>query len=181
MRRLSGIYYPKETPMFKMANIPVYTASDTSSGNRACAMLAELLGFITLAIVWFTVGKKSRFIGEHCRFALKIKIALAAALALCTVAGTLLIWTVIAPIIFTALGALCVACVTALDIFMAVRAAHGRFASKKRTRSDARDYALLGDEVALEAVKTNPEYADILAEYERIFAPDDPSDDTFGG
>ena len=30
--------------MFKMANIPVYTASDTSSGNRACAMLAELLG-----------------------------------------------------------------------------------------------------------------------------------------
>lgn len=162
--------------MFKMANIPVYTASDTSSVNRVYAVLAELLGFVTLAAVWYTVGKDSRFVGEHCRFALRIKLVLAAALALCTLSGILLLWTVIAPIIFTALGVACIAAASALNILMAVRAYHGRFASKKRTRSDARDYALLGDEVAVEAVKTNPEYADILAEYERFFSDDDPSD-----
>ena len=159
--------------MFKMANIPVYSASDTSPGNRACAMLVELLGFGTLAIVWFTAGKKSNFVGEHCRWALRMRIALAIALAVCTIFGLSLFLTVIVPIIFAVLGAACAAAFTVFNIIMAVRAAHGRFASKKRTRSDVRDYALLGDEVALEVVRTNPEYADILAEYEKNFAPSD--------
>lgn len=159
--------------MFKTANIPVYSASDTSSGNRACAMLVELLGFGTLALVWFTVGKKSNFVGEHCRWALKMRIALSIVLAVCAICGFSLLLTVIVPIIFAVIGVACAAVFSAFNIVMAVRAAHGRFASKKRTRSDVRDYALLGDEVALEVIRTNPEYADILAEYEKNFAPFD--------
>ena len=156
--------------MFKMSGVPIYASDDTSPGNRACSALAELFGFTTLAIVWFTAGKKSRFVGDHCRFAFYMRIVLVSVTAVFALLGFFLFWTVIVPLILVALEVVCIIAFLVISIIMAVRAENGRLTSKKQTRRDVRDYAFAGDENAISLMRSCPEYADILADYERVFA-----------
>lgn len=156
--------------MARKSVVPVYAPEETTKGFRTCAVFTNLLGIIGSIIFLIAAGKKSQFVKDHCKQRIQLVIWTVIQVVILSVASTLLAFTLVVPII-CAIGASIQGIVFVVEtIVMIVRAADGRFTSAKRTREAVRAAAFAGNEVAINIIKTDPKYYDILAEYNKTFA-----------
>lgn len=162
----------------KIRDIPVFTKEDAGGIHRLFAFLSYFFPIGTL-VMWLIFRKKSKFVKMHAETSFGYSITV----IVCPIVFGLLfgivalvmfiagLWDkllVFAPIFGIASGAVSAIigiCVFIMTLTSIIRALCGKLESNKQLKLIVREQLDLGNPEAVELIKTDARFADILAEY----------------
>lgn len=169
----------------KIREIPVFTKEDAGGIHRLFALLAYFFPIGTL-VMWLIFRKKSKFVKMHAEtcfgYYLVIIImtvvfgvfaGVAALIAFLTGKPDVLLVVGIAMVI---VAGITVIVVQILLLVSMIRALFGKLESNKQLKLIVREQLALGNPEAVEVIKTDARFADILAEYNATHTQSQNSD-----
>ena len=169
----------------KIRDIPVFTKEDAGGIHRLFALLAYFFPIGTL-VMWLIFRKKSKFVKMHAEtcfgYYLVIIImtvvfgvfaGVAALIAFLTGKPDVLLVVGIAMVIVAGITVIVVQIVLLVSM---IRALFGKLESNKQLKLIVREQLALGNPEAVEVIKTDARFADILAEYNATHTQSQNSD-----
>ena len=169
----------------KIREIPVFTKDDAGGIHRLFALLAYFFPIGTL-VMWLIFRKKSKFVKMHAEtcfgYYLVIIImtvvfgvfaGVAALIAFLTGKPDVLLVVGIAMVIVAGITVIVVQIVLLVSM---IRALFGKLESNKQLKLIVREQLALGNPEAVEVIKTDARFADILAEYNATHTQSQNSD-----
>ena len=169
----------------KIRDIPVFTKEDAGGIHRLFALLAYFFPIGTL-VMWLIFRKKSKFVKMHAEtcFGYYLVIIImtvvfgvfAGVAALVLNSMGKLKDMLFVGIAMGAIGGLIVIVFLIMLLVSMIRALFGKLESNKQLKLIVREQLALGNPEAVEVIKTDARFADILAEYNATHTQSQNSD-----
>ena len=169
----------------KIREIPVFTKEDAGGIHRLFALLAYFFPIGTL-VMWLIFRKKSKFVKMHAETCFGYYLGIIIMTVVCGVfAGVAALITfltgkpdvlLVVGIAMVIVAGITVIVVQIVLLVSMIRALFGKLESNKQLKLIVREQLALGNPEAVEVIKTDARFADILAEYNAIHAQSQNSD-----